>query len=179
MNEYKEISAEMRFCRRCGSELKVQNDKHVFVCQQGHLIFLNASPAVGVVLFNDKDEVIILERAIDPGKGLLDIPGGFCDGSENLEEALAREIKEEIGLAPDQYDPPQYVSSGIDPYDFKGEVLPVLGVIFEARLRPGAQPVAADDAASAEFITLHDIDMSRVYFPAVRKALGKLLDKYA
>jgi len=169
----KDVSVDMSFCRRCGSKLSSQG-KYAYRCTQGHEIFQNAAPAVGVVLYNDRNEVVMLERAVDPGKGRLDIPGGFCDGPETVEAAIARELQEETGLTPDQYGPLEYICSGIDPYEYKGEVLSVLGVMFRARLNEGAQPVASDDAAAVAFIPLATMDMSSVYFPAVRGALERL-----
>jgi mutator protein MutT len=169
----KDLSVEMHFCRRCGSKF-VSHDNHVYRCAQGHVIFLNASPAVGVVLFNDAGEVLILERAIEPGLGLFDIPGGFCDGAETVESAVVREIREEVGIEPNQYRTPEFISSGIDPYEYGGEVLPVVGIMFQAQLIGEVHPVAADDAASAKFIALGAIDMDKVYFPAVRGVLEKL-----
>src|SRR5687768_1097546 len=96
MNANNSLRVEMNFCRRCGARLTRKGP--AYNCEQGHLIFCNAAPAVGVVLTNDKNEVLILERAIDPGKGMLDIPGGFCDGSESLEDATVRELQEEVGF---------------------------------------------------------------------------------
>lgn len=166
---------EMQFCRRCGTKLTQQQpNSHVFKCEQDHILFANADPAVGVALYNDQGEVIVLERGIDPGKGRLDLPGGFCDGAETLETACARELREEVGISPDQYEALEYVTSGIDMYDFKGETLQVLSVIFKARLKGPVEPKADDDAASAEFVRLQDIDLEKVYFPSIRLALSKM-----
>ncbi len=167
------LSIEMNYCRRCGGELANQQN-HIYKCAQGHIIFCNASPAVGVLLFNNKGEVLILERAIDPGKGMLDAPGGFCDGAETLEDAIARELKEETAIGPELYSAPQFICSGIDDYEYGGEAAPVNGVMFRAQLKQDVKPVAADDAMSAQFMALEAIDLDKVYFLAVRKALAAL-----
>ncbi|HEX9153683.1 MAG TPA: NUDIX domain-containing protein [Candidatus Saccharimonadales bacterium] len=137
------------------------------------MIYSNASPAVGVVLVDSQDRLSIIERAIDPGKGRLDIPGGFCYGTETLEAAIARELTEEVGISPDQYSTPEFILSEIDIYHYEGETLPVVGVMFRAKLVPGIKPKAGDDAASAQFIYPKDIDLSKVQFLSVRKALER------
>lgn len=175
----KNSQVEMKFCRRCGSGLTQQGvDSHVFKCERNHILFANADPAVGVALYNDQGEVIVLERGIDPGKGRLDLPGGFCDGAETFESACARELQEEVGIRPDQYEALEYVLSGIDMYDYKGETLQVLSVIFKARLTERVEPKADDDAASAEFVPLQDIDLEKIYFPSIRQALLKMRDEF-
>ena len=45
-----------------------------------------------------QDEVLVAVRARNPGKGLLDLPGGFVDPGESLEVALYRELQEELGF---------------------------------------------------------------------------------
>ena len=44
--------------------------------------------------------LLLIERKNDPGKGLYDLPGGFVDYGETLEQGMKRELKEEIGIAP-------------------------------------------------------------------------------
>ena len=56
-------------------------------------------PLVGVgALVVRGDEVLLVRRANEPGKGLWSIPGGLQDVGETLEEAARREIREETGI---------------------------------------------------------------------------------
>ena len=45
-----------------------------------------------------RDRVLLLERAHDPRMGFLDIPGGFVEAGESLEECVVREVEEEVGV---------------------------------------------------------------------------------
>jgi len=58
-----------------------------------------ARPIVGVgaVIF-DGDRVLLVKRAHEPLKGDWSLPGGAVDVGETLEQAVAREVKEETGL---------------------------------------------------------------------------------
>lgn len=50
----------------------------------------------GVVVRGDK--VLLLKRAIEPDRGKWCLPGGFVMLDETCEQAVVREVKEEIGL---------------------------------------------------------------------------------
>ncbi len=43
-------------------------------------------------------EVLLIQRKNEPFKGQWALPGGFIDEKETLEEAVARELKEETGI---------------------------------------------------------------------------------
>jgi nucleoside triphosphatase len=57
-------------------------------------------PTVGAFIFNDKGEILLLQSHKWPGRYV--VPGGHVELGERLEEAVAREAKEETGL--DVYD---------------------------------------------------------------------------
>lgn len=56
---------------------------------------------VDIVLFcrqAERVEVLLIKRGRDPFKGRWAFPGGFVDEDESLEDAAARELREETGL---------------------------------------------------------------------------------
>lgn len=46
----------------------------------------------------DRGRALLLRRNIDPWRGRWDIPGGFCEGAELPQDAVVRELHEEIGV---------------------------------------------------------------------------------
>lgn len=53
---------------------------------------------VGAVIINEKNEILLLKRNKDPEQGCWTIPGGTVEFGETVEEAIIREVKEEIGV---------------------------------------------------------------------------------
>ncbi len=53
--------------------------------------------AVGAVIVVD-GEILLVQRAVEPGAGLWAVPGGRVDFGETWREAAQREVAEETGL---------------------------------------------------------------------------------
>lgn len=85
-----------RYCTKCGKITTKENDS-LYMCEAGHENWIN--PATGVSAYVIKDgKVLFGVRSSDPGKGQLDVPGGFVEVHESAEQAAIREAKEEFGI---------------------------------------------------------------------------------
>ena len=163
----------MNFCRRCGSALTQQTASY-YICAQNHKLYVNAAPTVAVFFLTEDNHVLLSIRGIEPFKGKLDTFGGFVDDGETVEQAAVRELQEELGLTPDQYDPLTFLSTEVAIYPFDGEDRSILGTFFWSRLKPGVTPVAADDVAEVVQLPLADIDLTQMDNVDVRTATEKL-----
>lgn len=95
------MATEFRFCPHCATRLQSIHrfDRVRPVCPAcGYVYF--ADPKVAVIgLVTVEGQVLLVRRAVDPGKGLWSLPGGYMDAGEMPGEALQREVAEEVGLA--------------------------------------------------------------------------------
>lgn len=56
-------------------------------------------PSVSVnAIIEDKGKVLLVKRRKEPFKGYWSLPGGYVEYGESVEEALRREVKEEVGI---------------------------------------------------------------------------------
>ncbi len=53
--------------------------------------------AVDILIIED-NQIVLLTRAIEPFRGLFDLPGGMVEYGETVEQAAVREAEEETGL---------------------------------------------------------------------------------
>ena len=88
------------YCPACGTK-NVQafhEGKLRPVCPQcGHVTYFD--PKVAAINFiTQDDKVLLVQRGIDPGKGLWALPGGYIDIHEHPQAAAKREAYEETGL---------------------------------------------------------------------------------
>ncbi len=86
-----------RFCARCGTPLIIKSTERAKECPQcGQLHFPRLAPAI-IVLVQRGDE-LLLARSRHFMPGMYSVLAGFVEPGESLEEAVAREIREEVGI---------------------------------------------------------------------------------
>lgn len=116
-----------KFCPRCGVAA-AKTGKNPFHCEAcGHTHFFGPVSAVGAITTDSEGRVLFLIRAKDPGKGKYGLPGGFVDAGETAEDALHREVFEEIRL---KIKAMSYLCSFPNEYVYQGFILPVTDMFF-------------------------------------------------
>jgi ADP-ribose pyrophosphatase YjhB (NUDIX family) len=92
----------MNYCSNCASKLdfRLIEDDHLprFVCDDCETIhYQNPRVIVGCLpIFEGK--ILLCKRGIEPRKGFWNIPGGFMENGEHIEEGALREANEEANL---------------------------------------------------------------------------------
>lgn len=91
-----------RFCPRCGERLGPRSAGHELACANGHTHFPRTDPAVIMVVTagepGAEDERCLLGRQSVWPKGRYSTLAGFCEPGETLEDAVRREVAEEVGV---------------------------------------------------------------------------------
>ncbi|HLN77430.1 MAG TPA: NAD(+) diphosphatase [Nocardioidaceae bacterium] len=87
-----------RFCPRCGSPLTVADAGHVLTCSGcGRQQFPRTDPAVIMLVTDDQDRALLGRQPKWPD-GRYSTLAGFVDPGESLEDAVRREVAEEVGV---------------------------------------------------------------------------------
>jgi NAD+ diphosphatase len=86
-----------RFCSQCRGELKPRTDVRAKECSAcGLLEFPRLSPAI-IVLVEKEDSLLLAHSDRFPGDW-YSVIAGFVDPGESLEDAVHREVMEEVGI---------------------------------------------------------------------------------
>lgn len=167
------------YCHLCGSPY-AEGKQQPFVCSAcGNKYFANPSPTVDLALFDEKGRVLIAKRGVNPNKGKFDLPGGFLELRESVEDGLYREALEELELEPQDFSRPVFVSSHPASYNYSKESRPILIFVFAAKLIATKKITPHDDVADIRFVKLSeltDVDFSMPdYHPEVIQAAYTIL----
>ena len=94
-----EWHASHRFCPRCGGALRSTAAGHVLVCEQcARQQFPRSDPAVIMMVTDESGDRALLGRQAAWPVGRFSTLAGFVDPGESLEEAVVREVAEEVGV---------------------------------------------------------------------------------
>ena len=155
-----------RFCPRCGSSSFEFREDFSFLCFECDFhYYINPAPAVVALITDSDGRLLFTRRAHEPAAGKLDLPGGFIDVMETAEEALAREIREELGCELTGF---RYISSWPNRYLFSGLVYFTMDMVFECTISDTSSITPSDDVIAYEFIAAGDIKPEMIGLESIR-----------
>lgn len=161
-------------CPVCGSPQFILNNEKSKRCEScGFVFYVNASAAVAAFILNEKGELLVCKRAKEPAKGTWDLPGGFVDGNETAEEALKREIKEELNS---DIHSAKYIFSLPNEYEYSGITIPTLDLFFTCNLNDSEQIQAGDDVESCFFVSLSELNPEKFGLKSIKKGISMFVN---
>ncbi len=117
---------------------------------------------VGALIYNDKNEVLLLRRNETGRRKTWAMPGGKTDGSETFREALEREVGEELGVKIESAEP--FVAK---PYIFEGRLFET--VCFKVKIKGEPNIMEKNKIDKLEWFSLDNLP--EVDYPPSRDAL--------
>ncbi|MDD3321597.1 MAG: NUDIX domain-containing protein [Paludibacter sp.] len=168
------FSTLFKYCPVCGSSTFVLNNEKSKRCEScGFVYYINPSAAVAAFILNDKGELLVCKRAKEPAMGTWDLPGGFVDAAETAEEAIRREVKEEINA---DVTTAQYLFSLPNEYEYSGMTIPTLDMFFFCKLNSIEGLMAADDVESYFFVSLNELSPDNFGLKSIKKGISLFLE---
>jgi NAD+ diphosphatase len=157
-----------RFCANCGSSTGAQEAGYVRVCPACGTQHHPRTDPVVIMLVIDGDRALLGRQAQWPA-GRYSALAGFVEPGESLEEAVAREVREEAGVRVDDV---RYRSS--QPWPFPTSLM--LG--FSARWAGGEPAVRDDELEDVGWFTREAIVGGEVLLPPPTAIARRLIDEW-
>lgn len=162
------MNNRFQYCPICGKKQFVRRNEKSWQCGAcAFLLYQNPGAAVAAIIAYEGD-ILFAVRAHDPQAGKLDLPGGFVDNDETAEQALRRELDEELGLQRIQA---RYMASFPNTYPYAGVDYRTLDLIYVIELSERPEMRAADDVAAIRWIPAEAIPYEQIAFESARDAL--------
>ncbi len=134
-------------------------------------MYINPRPTNAVIFLNKENEILLVKRSRPPKKDYWDLPGGFVDIGETLEQSVRREIQEEMDCTIGDL---KLLGSYTGTYRYKGINYATLCFVFIARF-PNKPLTRSDEFTSMRFFSKKKIPWNRIAFVDNKKALHDYL----
>ena len=162
--------ANFKFCPHCGKAGVAELRKNAMNCQScGFVYFHNCASAAAAIIETEKG-IILTKRADEPKKGFYDLPGGFADYGESFEEALIREIREELNLEIQDF---RYLGSFPNTYFYRNVTYFTTDAIFVVKTSNIENLKAGKEIEAPLIANPENIDLTRIGFDSIKEGIRK------
>jgi len=154
-----------KYCGSCGTATEHKADERALVCPSCQAIkFPAISPAIIVAI--QCEGQILLARGANFKAGYFSLVAGYVDIGESIEEAVHREVQEEVGIKIKNL---RYYKS--QPWPYSGSMM--IGFLAEAE---GKQAIKIDNVEIVEagWFTKDDLPD----YPPMRSIGGEIIEKF-
>lgn len=131
-----------RFCSQCGTKTRMHHTEHCMVCPNCHYRqYPRISPCI-ITIITHGDNEVLLAKSIHRKDNVYGLIAGFVEVGETLEQAVARETLEEVGVHIKNI---RYLAS--QPWPFPSNLM----LAFHAEYADGDIKIQEDEIADAQF----------------------------
>ena len=147
-------------CPRCGN--KTIEKRNYLICEScGLKNYKYERACSGIIPISDNKKILLISRAHDPQKNMLDIIGGFLEEGETFEAGAMREAKEELNFKPSQL---EYLGSYSHIYLYQGVNYWVVTAVFTCPIKSNIKLTSNDDVASYKFYSIRKLPYNKLAF---------------
>jgi len=158
-----------KYCPKCGSmELLVFESNGMKCITCGFVYFHNTASAAAAIIETSAG-ILIVKRNHEPKKGLFDVPGGFVNYRESLEDALRREIREELSI---ELESVQYFGSFPNIYKFEQVTYFTTDVFFRCPLKSAPSIRNNDEISEYMWCTPDTLPIDQFAFDSAKGAFA-------
>ncbi len=163
-----------KYCPNCRSEKIDYDGFKLYLCRDCSWTYYQNACAAVMAILTYKGKILFTIRAKDPAKDKLDFPGGFVDPGETAEEAVERELKEELSLENLSF---TYLGSAVNRYEYKNITYASCDLVFTARITSLPVDIQKSEIKDTVLLDLDEINDQDIAFSSMKKAIDFYLIK--
>ncbi|GHU95090.1 DNA mismatch repair protein MutT [Bacteroidia bacterium] len=162
-------SQVLRYCPFCGAADFEWDGFNAHVCKHcGHKLYVNSAAAVVALIQNEAGELLLVRRKFDPAQGTLDLPGGFVNIGEAAEDAVCREVKEELNL---EVTETTFWHSFPNQYLYGGIVYFTTDLVFVCKVLNFTELEVSDDVSGSNFLPINSIKPEQIGLASIKNVI--------
>ncbi len=162
---------DVKYCLRCGHKLTLKTDREGKtrpICENcGWVYYKNPIPASACVVFNEKNQLLVIKRKFEPSAGKWALPSGYIEIDQTPSETSVEELLEETGIMGKVSNFLGYFVGSSSIY----ESIISFGFLLK---QTGGSLIAGDDAEDAKFVDLDKLP--NIPFQAHKFFINKALE---
>lgn len=162
----------MFYCPKCSNNSFEKLDSKKFWCSNCDFTFYKNPCSAVAAIIEYNGQIIMTRRGKQPAKGKLDLPGGFVDENETLEESLIREVHEELSININEL---SYLCSFPNIYPYKGVEYFTVDSFFMCKTESLNIISEEKEIEEWKLIDPKKLNIEEIAFSSVIKALKKYL----
>jgi ADP-ribose pyrophosphatase YjhB (NUDIX family) len=163
-----------RYCPKCGSPQITNFHEKGMRCAACEYIYYHNSAAAVAGIIETEGGIVLTKRGIEPKAGFLDLPGGFVDYQESFEQALVREIKEEIGA---EIFESRYLGSFPNKYVYRNVTYFTTDVVFVCWASQLPEQAINHEITEIVVVRPEELNLEQVAFDSLKTALQRYREK--
>lgn len=167
------IKNQFKFCPFCGMEKSLISKKNMLKCLKCSKNYIISESAATGAFIETKDGIVLVRRKNEPKKGMLNMPGGFIEPNEKAENAISRELMEELNFSPPNL---RFLSTITNDYIYENTIYITLDLYFYSLLKDTPKMEAGDDATEIVIVKRENIDFNLLAFESSKNIMRYYLN---
>jgi len=156
------------YCPSCSSVAVSFDGLKRFCCKDCRFTYFHNVAAAAAAVLEYDESIVLVRRSREPCSGKLDLPGGFIDPNESGEDAIRREIKEELSI---ELGTIRYLTSQPNVYEYNGVTYFTCDLFFHSRLEAPPESFDKSEIEGLVLLKPSDIRYDQIAFESTKACL--------